>query len=330
MDMFFQRHIIVKFATAVLIVVLMVLIAEVVVSVKMCSHYELKASSTAETLEKELIALPNVETLEKELTAPPNVETLEKELIALPNVETLEKELTAPPNVETLEKELIALPNVETLEKELTAPPNVETLEKELTAPPNVETLEKEIIALPNVETLEKELIALPNVETLEKEHIALPNVETVNGSKVPPGALAQEPSEEDIAMFQFPVVASLAADAINITISSEKLVAELVSSDKKLGCEEAVNWPESSSDIYFSMKSIAAYHAPRLSLLLVTWLQTVDPLQVTFGQSHDLQVVISLCVANIDHAIRLLASGLLLHSASTLIWGGGGGGGGG
>ena len=137
------------------------------------------------------------------------------------------------------------------------------------------------------------ELLAFSTAKTLEKELTAPPNVETPNGSKTntPPGAPAQEPSEEDIVMFQFPVVASLAADAINITISSEKLVAELVSSDKKLGCEEAVNWPESSSDIYFSMKSIAAYHVPRLSLLLVTWLQTVDPLQVTFGQSHEIIV---------------------------------------
>lgn len=92
----------------------------------------------------------------------------------------------------------------------------------------------------------------------------------------------------EKIEMFKFPVVASLSADAINITIKNEQLTAGLVSSNGSLGPAETIALPESSSDIFFTMKSIAKYHAPRLSLLLVTWLQTVDPLQVHIVTDSD------------------------------------------
>ena len=87
----------------------------------------------------------------------------------------------------------------------------------------------------------------------------------------------------ETVATFEFPAVASVTRGAINITMMSEQLVAELVSSNVSLGRAESIQLSESSSDIFFVMKSIAGYHAPRLSLLFVTWLQTVDPLQVIF-----------------------------------------------
>lgn len=38
------------------------------------------------------------------------------------------------------------------------------------------------------------------------------------------------------------------------------------------------------SSDVFFSVKTAGHYHEPRLSLLLLTWLQAVSPHQVSWG----------------------------------------------
>ena len=48
------------------------------------------------------------------------------------------------------------------------------------------------------------------------------------------------------------------------------------------------------SSDIYFSILSMPRYHRTRLSVLLFTWLQTVNPDQVYYEQVCDLYSITS------------------------------------
>ena len=76
-------------------------------------------------------------------------------------------------------------------------------------------------------------------------------------------------------------ITARITSNAIGIVLLNESTVGLLSSSGSLLGTSEPINFPENNSDIFFTVKSTANYHGPRLSLLLVTWLQTVDPSQV-------------------------------------------------
>ena len=74
-------------------------------------------------------------------------------------------------------------------------------------------------------------------------------------------------------------ITARITSHAVDVVLLNESTVGLLSSSGYLLGTSEPINFP--STDIFFSVKSTAKYHGPRLSLLLVTWLQTVDPSQV-------------------------------------------------
>ena len=51
----------------------------------------------------------------------------------------------------------------------------------------------------------------------------------------------------------------------------------------------ERIPPPDNGSDIYISVLTAPVYHESRFALQYVTWLQTVDPKNVS--QSHDLNV---------------------------------------
>ena len=72
----------------------------------------------------------------------------------------------------------------------------------------------------------------------------------------------------------------SISPQAVHFNLVNESII-ELLALNDSLGVIERVNLPESSSDVYISMKTTALNHKNRLVLLLATWLQTVNPSQV-------------------------------------------------
>ena len=52
------------------------------------------------------------------------------------------------------------------------------------------------------------------------------------------------------------------------------------------------------AAEVHISVKTAAKYHAERLSILLLTWLQTVEPYQVSaYHPPHHLAVCVCVCV---------------------------------
>ena len=77
------------------------------------------------------------------------------------------------------------------------------------------------------------------------------------------------------------PITVRIASNAIGVVLMNESTVGLLSSNGSWLGTSEPINFRVYNSEVFFTVKSTAKNHGPRLSLLLVTWLQTVDPSQV-------------------------------------------------
>ena len=102
-------------------------------------------------------------------------------------------------------------------------------------------------------------------------------------------GARTQQRKQLNVATTSFQSHKSIPSPSTNSSFSPQPVcfnlvnesTVELLSQHKSLGIVERVDWPESSSDVYFSIKTTALNHKNRLMLLLATWLQSVNPSQV-------------------------------------------------